>query len=117
MVTAQGPDLDDAIDPRFGRAAWLQIIDTVAGGRVAVGNEMNLNALQGAGIQAAQTVARHGARVLLTGHCGPKAFGVLQAAGVEVYTGLTGTVREALEQLAAGQLRPAEEHDVEAHWH
>jgi predicted Fe-Mo cluster-binding NifX family protein len=116
VVTARGPELDAAIDPRFGRAAWLQVVDTATGRHVAVNNEVNLNARQGAGVQAAQAVARQQAEALLTGHCGPKAFRVLRAAGVEVYTGLTGTVREALAEMAAERLVPADGHDVDAHW-
>ena len=116
VITAQGPDLTSDVDPRFGRAAWLQVVDTETGQHEAVDNAENLDAMQGAGVQAAQSVAQLGAAVLLTGHCGPKAFQTLQAAGVKIYTGVTGKVQEALDKLAAGQLQPADGHDVDAHW-
>jgi len=67
-------------------------------------------------VQAAQTAAGLGADCLLTGHCGPKAFRALQAAGMQVYTGAAGTVAEAIAALEQGRLHPASSADVEGHW-
>lgn len=52
----------------------------------------------------------------MTGHCGPKAFRVLSAAGVKVYDTDQPTVAAALEAFKAGWLKPAESADVEGHW-
>ena len=41
-----------------------------------------------------QVAARLGAEAVLTGAVGPKAFATLQAGGIAIYTGLSGTVRE-----------------------
>jgi predicted Fe-Mo cluster-binding NifX family protein len=57
-----------------------------------------------------------GAAAVLTGHVGPKAFAALQAAGVKVYAGASGTVREAVERYKAGQLAETREPTVESHW-
>jgi predicted Fe-Mo cluster-binding NifX family protein len=60
---------------------------------------------QGAGIQAAETVARSGAKVVLTGFVGPKAFMALQAAGIRVGQNLSDlTVRQAVQRLAEGKV-------------
>ena len=75
-----------------------------------------MNAAQGAGIQAAEAVSRLGAECLITGHCGPKAFRTLQAAGIRVYTGAAGTVGEAIAALQQGRLALAEAADVDGHW-
>ncbi|MBN1420615.1 MAG: NifB/NifX family molybdenum-iron cluster-binding protein [Planctomycetes bacterium] len=115
-VTSEGPTLDSRVDPRFGRCAAFVVVDTETGAVEAADNAQNRNAAQGAGIQAAQTVSRLGADVLLTGHCGPKAFRTLQAAGVRVVVGAEGTVAEAVEAFKAGRLKPAESADVEGHW-
>lgn len=115
-VTAQGASLDSPMDPRFGRASQFLLIDTATGEVAVHDNAQNLNALQGAGIQAAQNIARLRAQAVVTGHVGPKAFAVLKAAGVVVYTGATGTVRESLEALLAGRLQAASGADVEGHW-
>jgi predicted Fe-Mo cluster-binding NifX family protein len=81
-----------------------------------VNNRSGVDAAQGAGVQAAEIVSRLGAECLVTGHCGPKAFRTLEAAGITVYTGATGTVAEALEQLASGGLTHTEAPDVAGHW-
>lgn len=114
--TASGNTLDDPMDSRFGRAPKFLIYDTETDGLVVIDNEQNLNAPQGAGIQSAQTVSRTGASCLVTGHCGPKAFKVLQAAGIVVYTTDAPTVAEALERFRAGRLSRAQAADVEGHW-
>ncbi|NMC20046.1 MAG: dinitrogenase iron-molybdenum cofactor biosynthesis protein [Thermogutta sp.] len=115
-VTAQGRDLDSPVDPRFGRARYFLLIDTETGQVTACDNAQNLNAVQGAGVQAAQTVVRLGAEGVLTGNVGPKAFATLQAGKVAIYPAVTGTVREALEAFRSGRLQPAAKPNVEGHW-
>lgn len=115
-VSSQGAGLDSAVDQRFGRARYFIVADAETGAFSAVENEQNLNAAQGAGIQAAQTVVNQGVQGVLTGHCGPKAFRVLSAAGISIYVGVQGTVQEALEKLKAGELQETAESDVEGHW-
>ena len=83
---------------------------------VIISNQQNLNAAQGAGIQAAQTIVKAGAGALVTGHCGPKAFRVLAAAGVKVYNTDAPTIAEALARYLAGQLTEAAAANVESHW-
>jgi len=115
-VSSKGSLLSNGVDQRFGRAACFLIVETETGESQAVKNEQNLNAAQGAGIQSAQTVAAHGVEAVLTGHCGLKAFRVLQAAGIRVYVGADGTVSEAVEKFKAGALEEAAQADVEGHW-
>jgi predicted Fe-Mo cluster-binding NifX family protein len=63
---------------------------------------------QGAGIQAAELVARAGVNFLLTGFVGPKAFQALTAAGIRVGQNLEGlTVRQAVERFQKGQVEVA----------
>lgn len=116
VVTAQGAEMESPVDPRFGRAKYFVLVDTETGQHQAHDNAQNLNAAQGAGIQAAQTVAQLGAETVLTGHVGPKAFATLTAANVAVYTNASGTVKEAIEQFQAGQLESAAKADVQGHW-
>jgi predicted Fe-Mo cluster-binding NifX family protein len=108
--------MDSPLDTRFGRAPRFIIFDPETQAHTVIDNAQNLNAAQGAGIQSAETVARAGARHLVTGHCGPKAFRVLSAAGIAVYTCDAATVREALAQFEAGLLKPAAAADVDGHW-
>lgn len=115
-ITAQDTTLDSSVDPRFGRAKCFILVDSETGEHTVHDNAQNLNAPQGAGIQAAQKVAGLGAEALLTGHVGPKAFHTLQAAEIAVYAGASGTVREALEAWKANKLAAAAKADVEGHW-
>lgn len=116
VVTAQGPNRDSLVDPRFGRARSFVLADTESGAFTWHDNAQNLNSPQGAGIQSAQTVARLDAQAVLTGHVGPKAFAVLNAAQVAVYTGISGTVQEAIDGFKSGKFQPAPAADVEGHW-
>ena len=63
-----------------------------------------------------QAMARHGVEAVLSGHCGPKAFRTLSAAGIKIYAGVSGTVEEAIESFKAGELEPLDTADVEGHW-
>ncbi|HUT54321.1 MAG TPA: NifB/NifX family molybdenum-iron cluster-binding protein [bacterium] len=115
-ITSQGRDLTSPLDPRFGRAAVFVMVDPDTGMVEAVDNSQNLQAAQGAGIQAAQTVARAGVKIVVTGHCGPKAFRVLTAAGIKIFNTQASTVGEALEQYRSGKLSEARAADVGGHW-
>jgi len=115
-ITAAGESLQSSVDPRFGRAKFFVVVDTDSQTVTAISNDVNLNAAQGAGIQAGKRVVELGAKALLTGHVGPKAFSTLRAGDIEVYTGAEGTVADAVEQFKAGKLKAAQAADVEAHW-
>jgi predicted Fe-Mo cluster-binding NifX family protein len=104
------------MEQRFGRCSWFVVVDTGNGEHNAYSNETNLSAAQGAGIQSAQNVTRYGVEAVITGHCGPKAYKTLKAAGIKIYSGADGTVSEALEKLKGGLLEEAGDADVEGHW-
>ncbi len=116
IVTSQGADMESEIDQRFARARCLIEVDLETGAHEVVDNTQNLEAMQGAGVQAAQNVVARGVEAVLTGHCGPKAFRVLQAAGVKVCVGLDGKVSAAVAGYKAGDIQPTAAADVEGHW-
>ena len=102
-ITAAGNDLSSATDSAFGRAPWFVIVDTDSGAVEPVENT-SVNASQGAGIAAAQTMADNNVQAVLTGRLGPKAQTALSAAGIAMYEGLAQTtVGQALEQFRQGQ--------------
>ncbi len=106
-VTARGPTPDSPVDERFGRAYWLLLHDDQTGTWEAVDNTEARNAVQGAGIRAAQEVASRGASAVLTGVTGPKAYRALDAAGIAVYHGIRGTAEDAVADWKAGRLSKA----------
>jgi predicted Fe-Mo cluster-binding NifX family protein len=106
-VTARDRDPAGAVDERFGRAYWLLVYDEETEAWEPFENARARNAVQGAGIQAAQALAERQVQVLLTGVTGPKAFRSLEAAGIEVFHGATGTPESALADWRAGRLERA----------
>jgi predicted Fe-Mo cluster-binding NifX family protein len=110
-MSSMGTDLDAQIDPRFGRCAYFVIVDTDDMSFEVFDNE-SIALGGGAGIQSAQFVASKGAKVIITGNVGPNAVSTLSAAGVEVITGQTGTVRKATEDYKMGKLAGSKEADA-----
>ena len=103
-VSAMGKDLNAAVDPRFGRCQQFVIVDTETM-QFEVLENPNVTASGGAGIQTAQWLSGQGVQAVLSGNCGPNAFATLQAADIQVFVGVTGTVRTAIEQYKTGQLQ------------
>jgi predicted Fe-Mo cluster-binding NifX family protein len=104
------------VDPRFGRCAYFMVFDSETNEWSCGNNEQNMQAVQGAGIQAAQNALNQGANVVISGHIGPKAFHVLQTAGVAVYLAENMSVQAALDAFNANTLPKTEGADVEGHW-
>lgn len=102
-ITATTPSLDAQIDPRFGRCLYLLIVDPKTMQFEAVLNTA-ASVTGGAGIQAAQTIANKGVKLLITGNVGPKAFQALCATNIEVVTGAFGSVRDFVEKFKRGEL-------------
>ena len=115
-VTAQGTDLTSPVDLRFGRAKYFIVADVDGGQHEAFDNDQNLNAVDGAGIQAAQKVVTLGVDAVITGNVGPNAFRVLAAAGTKVFLVKRGTVLEALDSFNAHDLKQVDQATVEGHW-
>ena len=115
-VTSKGPDLDDQVDPRFGRAAYILVVNSQTFDVDVLDNKENVNALKGAGIQAAGMVSDKGAEVLISGFCGPNAFKTLNAAKIKVASDAKGTVRDAVESFIQGKLTFSDQANVEGQW-
>jgi len=114
-VSATGTDLDAEIDPRFGRCAYFIIVNPDDMSFEAIENEsMSLGG--GAGIQSGQFIASTGATVLITGNVGPNASRTLNAAGLDVIVGASGSVREAIERYKRGELSPTRQASVPDHF-
>jgi predicted Fe-Mo cluster-binding NifX family protein len=97
VISSTGEDLNAQVDPRFGRCRYFLIVDTDTMNYKSISNESAMSS-GGAGIQAAQNVAKTGAEVVLTGNMGPNAFQTLSAAEIKVFTGLNGTIKDVIEK-------------------
>ena len=105
-ITTRGPNLACQVDTRFGRAEHILVVDTHTGLCETHDNSSTSQAVSGAGVQAGKSVVDLGARALITGNVGPKAFHVLQAGGVEVYEVVDSTAQDALRAFEVGELEP-----------
>lgn len=106
-ITSEGKTLDSKVDSRFGRCQNFIFFDTDSGKFEAQENT-NAQFQGGAGIQSGQLVVSKGTKAVLTGNVGPNAHQVLSAAGVSVFTGVSGTVQEAIDGYKNGKYKPAD---------
>jgi predicted Fe-Mo cluster-binding NifX family protein len=113
-VTSEGSSLDSKVDPRFGRCQHFIIVDTDTLEFEEIENP-NIESMGGAGIQSAQLVASKKIKAVLTGNVGPNAFQTLQAAGIEIFTGASGTVKEAIEKYKKGEFKAVSGPSVGSH--
>ncbi|MGV8174243.1 MAG: NifB/NifX family molybdenum-iron cluster-binding protein [Methanothrix sp.] len=114
-VTAGASGLDAPMDPRFGRCPFFVVVDLDSMTEISIPNA-NVTASSGAGIQAAQEVARHGAAALITGNIGPNAMQTLSAARIDVYQYQgAGSVLDVVEKFKRGELSKLADASVQAH--
>jgi predicted Fe-Mo cluster-binding NifX family protein len=114
-VSAIAPGLDAEVDPRFGRCQYFIIIDPQSMEFEALDNS-NAMAAGGAGISTAQMIVSKGAEVVLTGNCGPNAYQTLSAAGIQVITGVSGSIKDAIEDFKAGRFQSSSQPSVGNHY-
>ena len=114
-IASTGKALESEVDPRFGRAAYFVVVDTETMDFSAFRND-RVAAEAEAGVGAAKAVTGAGVQSVLTGNCGTKAERILRDAGVRLYTGVTGTVLEAIELFQRGKLTESKGPSVQSHF-
>ncbi|MDY0038703.1 MAG: NifB/NifX family molybdenum-iron cluster-binding protein [Desulforhabdus sp.] len=103
-LSANRPSIEGEIDPRFGRCHYFIFVDPETM-QFDVEANPSAEAASGAGINTAQFVANRGAKILITGNIGPNAYEVLAAAGIEMFTGVSGKIRDVIEIYKSGDLK------------
>jgi len=114
-VSATEKDLDALLNPLFGRCAFFIIVDTNDMSFEAFDNP-NISLQEEAGIQCARFVASKGAKVVMTGHCGPNAVQELLKEGIEIIVGVMGTVRQVVDTCITGRLLTTDKANVEVYF-
>ena len=114
-ISAAGPNLDAETDPRFGRCAYFIIVDPETMDFEAMDNPGTM-AGGGAGVTAAQAVVDKEVQALLTGNCGPNAYQVLSSAGIQLITGVSGKIRDVVENYRAEKYRVSNQANVPDHF-
>ena len=117
-IATTGKDFSSPLDPRFGRAQGFLIVDADKNEIVEYISNPNVSAGGGAGISTAQMLANRGVRVVIAGAVGPNAFGVLNSAGIAMYsTAGLSTVQDAIDAFAAGKLNAIKSPAAAGHQH
>jgi predicted Fe-Mo cluster-binding NifX family protein len=114
-VSSTGENLEANVDPRFGRCRYFLIVDSDTMNFDSILNDSYM-ASGGAGINAAQTVAKTGAKIVITGNIGPNAFQTLQAAGIKVITGANGFIKDIVKRYNDGDFKETDIPSVKSHF-
>lgn len=104
-ISAENNSLESNLDLKFGRAKGFIIYNLDTAEFYFIDNEQNLNAVQGAGIQAAQNAVNEDVEAVITGYCGPKAYKVLEAAEIKIYTSEKNTIQNIIEKFRNNELQ------------
>lgn len=103
-ISSSGDSLDSLVDPRFGRCLYFIFVD-LDKDKVNVVPNSGVNAMRGAGVQAAQTVADEGAEAVVTGNIGPNSFNFLKSSGVKIFQASPSMkIKKAIEEFKKGNL-------------
>jgi predicted Fe-Mo cluster-binding NifX family protein len=104
MITTAEPNIESSVDSRFGRASYLLVVNPDTLEWQAHPNP-GINSPGGAGITAAQFVAKQKMDAVISGGYGPHAVEILNTANVPMYLfGTATTVRDVVARFTAGRL-------------
>lgn len=105
--TAENPNWDSRIDPRFGRTKYLLVYDEETEELNSFDNREIENEAHGAGPKTSQKLFELGAKVLITGNGpGGNASTVLEKANIKTFVGAGNmTVKDAYEAYKSNNLK------------
>ena len=119
VSSSQPGGLEAQVDGRFGRCPFFTLVEVIDGSikQLEVVENGGMNAMGGAGMQAAQLVGNKKANVVITGHLGPNAYTALSSLGMKMIIGATGmTVKQAVEAFLNGTLKETNQATVQSHF-
>jgi predicted Fe-Mo cluster-binding NifX family protein len=103
-ISADGPDLYAKVGHKLGTSQYFIIADIDSGDYEAVPNP-GASGQRGAGIQAVLLAVSKNASTVITGYCSPAIADQFKANGIEILTGVSGTVEEVMEKYKKGELK------------
>ena len=101
-ISSQGRNLSSKIAPLFDRAPYFIIVGL---GSFQTFKNPNANDSKDVGIQSAQFVVDKGTGAVITNNISLEAMNELRKLNVKVYSGVSGTVSQALEWYMDGRLK------------
>ena len=103
-ISTDGTDLEAEVAQRFGTSQYLLIVDLETMSFDTVPNP-GATGQRGAGMQAVVLAISKDVKAVLTGHCSPAATRQLTKNGIQVYAGLTGTIKDVINNYKSGDLK------------
>lgn len=110
-ISADGADLEARVAHKFGTSQYLVIVDLDSGDLEAVPNP-GASGQRGAGMQAVVLVISKDVKTVLAGYCSPAVRHHLTTNGIELISGLSGTVGELVKSYRKGDLQRQLEAEV-----
>jgi predicted Fe-Mo cluster-binding NifX family protein len=107
-ISAEGPTLEATVGSRFGISPYFVIVDLDTGEWEAVRNPGS-SGKRGAGVEAIVVVISKNVKAVMTGYCSPTMRKHLESNGIDVFTGLSGTVEDVMEIFKRGEIQKARE--------
>jgi len=104
-ISTNESNLDALIETKFGRSPGFLIYDTVSAAMTFLENVQNAETSQSASTKAAEMLLNFNVESVISGHLGPKAYQVLDSAGIHIYNSASVPIKQALHQLSNGLLR------------
>ncbi len=96
--------IDEFVSEHFGRAPTFTVVDLAT-------NEVkvipNTSEHMGGSGYPPEIMAGAGVEVMLCSGLGPRAIGMFEQYGIEVYVGVSGTVKDAIQEWQIGRLQMA----------
>ena len=112
--------LSDTMSPRFGRCPSFTFVtienDEIKAVKTVPNNAVN--AMGGAGVQAAQTIGMNNAEAIVVGMLGPNAAQSLSALNIKMYQASNQnlTIKEIAESFIKGELKEISGPNVGSHY-
>lgn len=107
-ISAEGATLGAPVSKRFGISPYLIIVDLDTGEWEAARNPGS-SGKRGAGVEAVVLVLSKGVDAVVTGYGSPTIRKHLESNGVDVFTGVRGTIEEVLEGYKKGEIQQMRE--------
>jgi predicted Fe-Mo cluster-binding NifX family protein len=105
-VAAKRPEIDARVETKLGTCAWLLLVETETMDCEALAANAE-NAGWGAGAATTALIIAHQAEAVIAGFVSPRFAERFRENGIDVVTGVRGTVEEAVRNYLGGQPREA----------
>lgn len=104
LISADGPDLKAEVGDRFGSSQYLLIVDpTTMSFKVMPNPGISNHGFSG--IQTVVLAISRSVDLVLTGYMSPVAIKYLLKSGIEVQTGIQGTIAEVIDRYKKGYIK------------